>query len=140
MTHTEKNLSLFDTTFMPTFLRQFGFHGLYPEQAVEAGARYGLSEDEQAVYFEVPMPGVKTEDIQVTHDKEMITIKAQHQNQYENRKIYQKTSYQYAMSFTLPSSLDESQDPEASYEAGVLHLRFNKKKKYEPKKITVRAS
>lgn len=125
---------------MPTFLRHLGFQGFYPESGEMKTGGYGLSEDEHSLYLEVPMPGVKADDIHVTHDKDVITIKAQHQKKEENRKYYQKTNYQYAMSFTLPSALDEAQDPEARYELGVLHLRFNKKKKYEPRKIAVSSS
>lgn len=140
MTHYNR-LSLFDTMLVPTLLRNWNNGNNRPEKNLEMAFQgYGLSEDENSVYMEIAMPGVKPEAIQLTYDKGVLSIQAENKTRKEGRKYHQEAQYNYAMKLSLPSEVDDAQEPMASYEAGILHLQLSKKKKYEPKKIAVRSS
>lgn len=138
MTQYDRSLSLFDEMLLPSLWKHWAGNNALVEKAL-AGPGYGLSEDENTFYLEIAMPGVKPEDISLTYDKGILNIQAENKSRKEGRKYHQQAQYEYTMKFTLPAGVDEAQEPVATYESGVLHLQFNKKRKYEPKKIMVRS-
>lgn len=143
---TEHIPSIIRSAFLPTFLRHWSAKDFWPhEESFNSSdaPQYTLSEDENQLHLEVAMPGIKAEDIQLTYDKGVVRINAQRKHKEEDkaRKYYARAQYNYAFCFALPSSnLDESQEPKADYENGMLVISFAKARKEEPRRITVKSS
>lgn len=130
--------SLFEESFFPTMLRNFS---IFEEPTAIEPSNVALSEDENNVYVEAHVPGVKEEEIDVTIDKGMLWIKAEAKEEEEDkkRKYYHKASRSFSYRIALPSELDQSREPEAEYDKGVLKITFKKQQKETPKKITIRS-
>ena len=86
------------------------------------------------------LPDVKREDIQVTFENSVLTIKGERKlEQTVGREQYQRLERQYgsfSRSFTLPVSVDATQI-NASYKDGVLTVRLPQREEAKPKQITV---
>ena len=106
--------------------------------------RIDVIEDENALYFEAEIPGVKKEDVKVSVNEEnILMIKG---NKKFERKDEAKTccrnerSYgEFMRSFQLP----ENTDPEkisANYENGILTLTVPKMEPVKPKEKEVKIS
>lgn len=143
---TEHTPSIIRSAFLPTFLRHWAAKDFWPVEenfGSSEAPQYTLSEDEDHLYLEVAMPGIKAEDIQLTYDKGVARISAQRKHKEEDkaRKYYQRAQYNYSFCFALPSSnLHEGQEPKASYENGMLTISFAKARKEEPRRIAVKSS
>lgn len=135
---SERGLS---STFFPNWLRHFGFDDLpiLEGSSLRGDLGYSLSEDAGHVYLELPMPGVETNDINITHDHGLLRVGAAagKEEQTKDRKYYSRSRYNYSFTFTIPSEVDDNKEVEATYENGVLHLKFAKVSRQEPKRITV---
>ena len=99
-----------------------------------------VSEDESNVYIEAALPGLKSDDIEMTFDKGILWIKGEkkEETQEKNRKYYRKSVGIFSYRVAVPGNVDESKHPEATFKQGVLKVTFSKTKKSEPKKIPVR--
>ena len=87
------------------------------------------------------MPGIRKEDLDVTVDDGVLTIKAEHndnQEQTENGQlIRQERSYgKFARSLRLGANVDE-ETITAEYRDGVLHITLPKAKEVQPRKVEV---
>jgi HSP20 family protein len=101
-----------------------------------------IHEDDQHYTVEVPLAGVKPEDINVKMQNGVLTISGEiHQshNGDENRKpVVQERYYgKFSRSVALPQSVD-SNKVEASYDNGVLTLTLPKLPEAQPKQIEVK--
>lgn len=94
------------------------------------------------ILVEAEMPGFNKDEIEVTLNKDVLTICAEHKEEKkeeEKGKVYQQER-QYRRierSFTLPASVDEGK-VDASLKNGVLHLTLEKTKAAQTKKIAVK--
>lgn len=99
------------------------------------------SQNELTLSFEVP--GVLPEQIEVTVDNGVLTVKGEKR---EERKegdegqyhVLERTYGTFTRSFQLPKSLDESKI-EAKHEHGILTVRIPKAALPQPKKIAINA-
>ncbi len=102
----------------------------------------GLSvyEDENMVYVEAALPGLSHEHIDITFDKGTLWIKGEKEEEESGKKhkYYRKAANSFAYRVALPGNVDESQEPEAFYENGIMKIVFHKKKEYHPKKIQIK--
>lgn len=97
-------------------------------------------ENKYTVYAE--MPGVAKNDIQITIEKGVLTIKGERK---EEKREHKKGKYQYyershgsfQRSFALPEHIDEN-SIEAHFNNGLLELSLKKKEKEKPKTIEVK--
>jgi HSP20 family molecular chaperone IbpA len=141
MSQDNQYSSLNRSAFLPTFLRHLVASDLYPseDRSTQNISSYSLSEDEHKIYFEVPMPGLMNEDINISYDKGVIRVNAEGKRNEETlkRRFYERAHYQYSFHYALPGNIDESKSPKATYDKGILSLVFDKVKKEEPKKIMV---
>lgn len=83
-----------------------------------------VSEDGDQLQLSVELPGVKPEDIKVTLEQNVLTIRGEKKQQVFER------------SFTIPSAVD-AESISAKYELGVLHLLLPKAERAKPRQITV---
>lgn len=97
-----------------------------------------ISEDEKAYYLAVDLPGMRSEDVDITAQNGMLSISGKRDWDDGSR---QQTSAErwrgeFLRRFTLPEYADTDRI-EAKYENGVLALYIPKKESASPKRITV---
>ncbi|MFO1436369.1 MAG: Hsp20/alpha crystallin family protein [Gammaproteobacteria bacterium] len=100
-----------------------------------------VSEKNGAYLVKAEIPGVKKEDINVSIDRNMVSISAEVKRESEEKKgekVIRRERYHGMMqrSFTLPTQVDDSK-AEAKYVDGVLELTLPKKEGSSEKKLSV---
>jgi HSP20 family protein len=102
----------------------------------------GLSvyEDENSVYVEAAVPGIKPEEIETTFDKGVLWVKAEKREEEKdkNKKYYRKAVTAFSYRIAVPGNIDESKQPDASCKNGILKITFPKAQKTMAKKIPVK--
>lgn len=106
------------------------------------GAPVNIRENEKAYTIEVVAPGMDKGDFKVNVDSNVLTISAEKktENKEENERLVRREySYKsFARSFTLDDTV-QSDNIQARYENGVLHIEVPKKEevKIQPKQINI---
>ena len=100
-----------------------------------------VAETDTAYQVKAELPGIRKEDLDVTVDDGVLTIKAEHndnQEQTENGQlIRQERSYgTFVRSLRLGANVDE-ETITAEYRDGVLHITLPKAKEVQPRKVEV---
>lgn len=98
-------------------------------------------EDVEKITIEAEVPGMGPEDVDITLDKNTLTIKGQRVVK-EKKKEYlraERLSGTFTRAFTLPSSIDPNQI-EASYNNGILTILITKKPEVVPKRIKIKST
>lgn len=93
---------------------------------------------EEAIVFTCDVPGIKQEDLDVTLENHVLTIKGarKYAGNPDERVIVGRAYGAFKRVYTLPDSLDESH-LEAKLEDGVLTIRIPKQPKAKPRKILI---
>lgn len=91
--------------------------------------RVDISEDDKAIYIEADLPGVKKEDLKVTVEDNLLTIRAERRSETtENKKNFYRTERVFGSlmrSFTLGENVN-AEAIEAHFADGVLKLTLPK--------------
>ncbi len=91
--------------------------------------RVDISEDEKNIYIEAELAGLKKEDVKVTVEDGVLTIRGERkQETEEKKKNYHRVERVYgsfSRAFTLGENIDKD-NIEAKYEDGVLRLTLPK--------------
>jgi len=98
-----------------------------------------VRETNDHVIVEAEMPGFRKEDIDITLEKNVLTIQATRQTEEKREGQAHLTERRYnriARSFSLPVAVDENH-VDAKLDDGVLTLTLNKREEVKPRKITV---
>jgi len=100
-------------------------------------------EDKEKISVEAEVPGLGPEDVEITIDKSVLTIKGERTiKQKSNERNYwraERSSGSFIRSFTLPSSI-EPEKIQASYNKGVLLIHIPKKPEIVPRKIEIKST
>lgn len=119
---------------------------LLEEDFLPAQSDFGFSgikiyEESNKLNVEVPMPGINSNDITVNLDKGLLWIKGETREEEKDkkRKFYRTATRSYSFSIPLPTQIDDKQEPQASYNDGILTVSFQLSKQAEGKKIPVKA-
>jgi len=126
--------------------RLFGPMGFDSPQAFPGVTPYpplNVWEDENHLYIEAELPGLKPEDIDVTvTEGDQLTITGQRRPHApeESAWLRQECGYgRFSRTITLPVPVN-ADEVEAASEAGVLTITLPKMEEAKPKKIVVKAS
>jgi HSP20 family protein len=96
--------------------------------------------DGHEVVLKVELPEVKREDISVTFENGVLTLKGERKFEQETkRENFQRMERHYgsfSRSFTLPNTVDATRI-NASYKDGVLTVRLPQREEAKPKQIDV---
>lgn len=94
--------------------------------------------NDDALVFVCDVPGVKSEDLEVTLEEHVLTIRGsrRYDSQGGEHVVLGRAYGAFERSFTLPDYLDD-QNLEAKLEDGVLTLRVPKLPKAKPRKIQI---
>jgi HSP20 family protein len=96
-------------------------------------------ENEEEFVVEADVPGMGPQDIEITLDENVLTIKGKREIQRENNRNYwcfERPSKSFSRSITLPSSVDCNKI-QANYDKGVLKISIMKMPREHPKKIDI---
>jgi len=99
-----------------------------------------ISEDENNIFIEADMPGVKKEDIKVSMDNDLLSITAERtQSEEEKKKGFHRVERSWgclSRSFTLGENVN-TEKIEAKYDNGVLKLTVPKVERTQKKETTI---
>jgi HSP20 family protein len=100
-----------------------------------------IFEDKDAFHLKVELPGLKTNDVHVNVENDVLTIQGERKLEREdNRHGYHRVECSYgsfARSFTLPKTVD-GERLEAEMQDGILSVRIPKQPAPEPKRIAIK--
>lgn len=97
-----------------------------------------IDETEDAYSICMEIPGVRREDLEVDMEGGLVTVRGEKRRREEGgRARWSERAYgSFVRSFSLPSEVDPEQ-ASASFEDGVLMLRFPKRESARPRRIEI---
>ena len=130
-------------------IKMFSPFALYPYRRVAgstinstqvASMPVDVAEEEERYLVKASLPGIPTDDINVTVHDGMLTIKAETASETEQQNANYRLRERHVGSqlrrFTLPSTVDE-EHVTAQYDHGVLTLSLPKTSEVQPKRIAI---
>src|ERR1041385_1572966 len=114
-----------------------GLNGLDWQYRDSVGASWvppvDIFEEADAIRIMAEIPGVKPEDVKITHEGNVLTIHGQKQQSAEERT---ERVHRYERTFSLPAAVDAN-NIKASYDQGVLTVVIPKTAEARPRQIQV---
>jgi HSP20 family protein len=105
-----------------------------------------VDEDDDHIRIEAEMPGFKRDEVEVTVENGVLTIKAERgarsdddQDARRKKHLSERRFTRVQRSFTLPRTVDGS-DVDASLDDGVLTLTLKKTEESKPRRIEIRGA
>jgi HSP20 family protein len=99
-----------------------------------------IYEDAKKVVLKLEVPGMEEKDLDIRVENNTLTVtgerKLEKDEKEENFHRIERRYGSFYRAFTLPSTVD-TENVQASYNAGVLKLELNKKPEAQPKQIKV---
>lgn len=113
-----------------------------PENGTASDGWYApvaMWEEADKLFLEIELPGVKTEDVDLTVHKQALRISAERKQPQENRNyaVNNRCYGRFERAINLPEDVD-ADSIDAQLSDGVLHIVLSKKPEAQPKKITVK--
>lgn len=98
-----------------------------------------VSEDNQHVYVEAQLPGLKSEDLDISIHQNTIWIKGERKEEEKDKdkKFYRRARNSFFYQVELPSQVEEGTE-QAEFQDGVLTVTFKKTQQNQVRKISVR--
>ena len=100
-------------------------------------------EDKEAVKIVAELPGVKAEDVKLSLENNLLTIRGEKKQEAEERSErvhrYERSYGSFERAFVLPSTVD-AEKISAKYENGVLTVVVPKVERARPREIPVRTA
>lgn len=124
---------------MDSYWENFPFH--FDDEAVSmASHSSGISvfEEGETVVIEAALPGVSSEDIEVSHTHGFVLIEGEKKEEESQRKYYRQAIRSFSYRIPLPANADIKQEPEATFRDGVMKIVFKKGDPKEGKNIPVK--
>mmetsp|Transcript_5173 Transcript_5173/g.9399 ORF Transcript_5173/g.9399 Transcript_5173/m.9399 type:complete len:140 (-) Transcript_5173:125-544(-) len=86
----------------------------------------------------IDLPGVKKEDVTISHENGMVTIKAKRQINYKDDVTFKQESFaEVSRSFTIAEKVYDVDKSDASLQDGVLKISIPKKEQSKPAKTSI---
>ena len=99
-------------------------------------------EDKESVKIVVELPGLTPEDVKLSLENNVLSIRGEKKQQAEERTErvhrYERSYGSFERSFALPTSVD-SDEVSASFQNGILTVTVPKAERARPREIPVRA-
>ncbi|EQB63863.1 MAG: hypothetical protein RBG1_1C00001G1442 [candidate division Zixibacteria bacterium RBG-1] len=120
------------------------FFGLFPVELNGGSGTWSpavdVSEDQDNIYFTVEVPGMSKEDVKVTLQDNVLTIRGEKKQEMEKKDAnYHRLERSYG-SFTRSFSLPTGVVPDkikAQYQDGLLKISLPKAEQVKPKEIPI---
>ena len=114
----------------------------YVARPTNWGLALDVTESEDDYTLKASLPGIAPEDIDISFEKDLLTIKGEskEEQEVEDRRYHlrERRYGSFCRSIRLPKAID-AENIEANYEAGVLSLRLPKLEEAKPKRIEVKS-
>ena len=99
-----------------------------------------ISENDDNLFIDVEIPGMKKEDIQISLENGVLSLKGEKKQdkeiKEENYHRWERNYGSFARSFELPVQV-QSDKIKASYQKGVLHIELPKAEEIKPREIPI---
>ena len=123
-----------------SLFRDFSEGGDSPLTTASFVPAVDIYEDAQKVVLKLEVPGIEEKDLDVRVENNTLTIKGERkfekEEKEENFHRIERRYGSFYRAFTLPSTVD-TENVQASYNAGVLKVELKKKAEAQPKQIKV---
>jgi HSP20 family protein len=123
-----------------SLFRDFNEGGDSPLTTASFVPAVDIYEDPQKVVLKLEVPGIEEKDLDVRVENHTLTVKGERkfekEEKEENFHRIERRYGSFYRAFTLPSTVD-TENVQASYNAGVLKLELKKKAEAQPKQIKV---
>ena len=119
------------------------FFGPVPAERGAWKPSVDVFEDEAGIHLNVDVPGVKTEDLKIEVENNVLTVRGERKLEHEAEKNGYHRVERYFGSFSRSFALGDdvnSEDVDAKYENGVLRLLLQKRPAAKRREIAVKAS
>jgi HSP20 family protein len=118
--------------------------GTFPEEGRTVTASWypacDVFEDKDAIKIVAEVPGVTPEDVKISLENNILTIRGEKKQQAEERTErvhrYERSYGAFERTFVLPNSVD-SERIQASYQNGILTVSVPKAERARPREIPV---
>lgn len=111
------------------------------QSAAEWGLPLDVVEDEDGFTVKASLPGVKPEDVEVTFNKGLLSIRGEMKDESETTQgqyhLRERRFGAFSRAISLPSSV-KADDIQAAYEDGILTLKMPKSEEVKPKRIEIK--
>ncbi len=108
----------------------------------EWGLPLDVVEDENDYVVKASLPGVKPEELDITYNKGMLTIKGEMKDESESTKgqyhLRERRYGTFSRTISLPSSV-KPEDIQAHFQDGILTLKLPKAEEVKPKRIPIQS-
>ena len=129
--------------FERMFDEPFGFRFPQPWRMEQFEPMMDMAEDEHAYIVKASVPGVKPEEVEVSLQHNILTIKGEAKEAQEikevNYHVRERRYGSFMRSIILPTEV-KAEEIEAKHENGVLTVRLPKSEARKPQKITVKVA
>jgi HSP20 family protein len=126
---------LFDDSWM---------RSLFPADLEDGALAVDVSENDREVTVRASVPGYAQDEIEVQLDAGVLSIKAHHEEEHEEKDahFYRRERFAGALSrrIALPGGIADTADVQADLDKGVLTVHVPKSDKAQPKKIEIKAA
>jgi HSP20 family protein len=114
------------------------FESIFKNERGEQGLN--VYEEKDNFIVEAAVPGLQNEEIDINIHKGVLWIKGEKKETEEDKekKYYRKSYNSFSYSVALPEQIDDREEPEASYDNGVLKVVFKKAKNASARKIAIK--
>ena len=113
-----------------------------PNGAPDWGLPLDVVEDEDSYIIKASIPGIKPDDLDITYNKGLLTIKGELKDESETTKgqyhLRERRFGRFMRTVSLPTSV-KADDINASFQDGILTLRMPKAEEVKPKRISVKS-
>jgi HSP20 family protein len=100
-------------------------------------------EDREAIKIVAELPGVKSEDVKLTLENNLLTVRGEKKQAAEERTErvhrYERSYGSFERAFALPSTVDPERI-QATYQNGILTVTLPKVERARPREIAISAS
>lgn len=104
----------------------------------EVNTGISVSEDDQHIYVEAQMPGLKADNVDISLNQNTLWIKGEKQDEEkEGKKYYRRARSSFFYQVDLPGQVEEKSE-QAEFVDGVLKISFAKAKDSQVRKISVK--
>ena len=96
-------------------------------------------EDEHGFWVEIALPGVERNNIQLTVEDSVLTVKAQRKEEHHDKRRYftrEMGTGTFSRTFGFPANVDPNKVV-ASYKEGILSIELPKRDEAKPRQITI---
>ena len=108
-----------------------------------ARPRMDVYETDEAHLVEVALPGVKPDDVKVTVEGDMLTIRGSYQHPAERNEsgyvLHELREGEFSRSLTLPGEI-KAEGVQAKFEDGLLKVSIPRSEAQKPRQIEVRVT